>query len=276
MHRGRALFVVVGLIFAACPVRTPAQPPSGGGDSASPLLISMAPAVQEELKLSTDQKTKVYDLVRSMSLKQRELNQSIMFSGGGVSPQAVFQARDGLRREMEQSLGQIFDKKQNARFLQIMLRAEGPLAVARPEVASRLGLTESQSNQVRVIAIQLQQAQRQLFMSLRMNGVAAGGPGFNRDAVVQFTAASNKLRKEAIQQIGRVLKSKQRDDFDKMLGEPFDLAKLQSSDSSTPVETAKAEPATKDKDASSTSSDDDSMPEEKTKSAAKKKTRKGR
>jgi len=270
MHRGRRWSVVVGLILAAWGGRAFAQAP-GGGDSASPLLIAMAPAVQEELKLKEDQKTRVYDLVRSMSQKQRELMQSVFLSGGG-NPQAVFQARDGLRREMEQSLGQIYDKKQNERFLQIMLRAEGPLAVARPEVSSRLGLTDDQTDEVRLIAVRLQLAQRQLFISLRSNGVAAGGAGFDRQAVGQFTAASDKLRKEAAQQIGRVLKKKQKDDFNKMLGEPFDLTKLQPADSKTPAEPDSA----KDKDASSTPPADDAKPEAKSKPAAKKKTRKGR
>lgn len=273
MHRGRRCSVVVGLILVACAGRARAQAP-GGGDSASPLLIAMAPAVQEELKLKDDQKTRVYDLVRSMSQKQRELMQSVMF-GGGANPQSIFQARDGLRREMEQSLGQIYDKKQNERFLQIILRAEGPLAVARAEIASRLGLTDDQSAQVRLIAIQLQQKQRQLFMTLRSNGVTAGGPGFDRQAVGQFTAASDRLRKEAVQQIARVLKKKQRDDFDKMLGEPFDLSKLQPADPNAPAEPARADSA-KEKDASSASSDDAPKPDEKPKLPAKKRTRKGR
>jgi hypothetical protein len=237
-----------------------------GANAASPILIAMSPAVQEELQLNVDQKTKVYNLVQSLSLKQRELTQSIML--GNPTPQQVFQARDGLRKEMEQSLGQIFDKKQNERFLQVVLRAEGPLGVARPEIGSRLGLSQSQTQQVRTIAMQLQGAQRQLFINLRMNGVAAGGLGFNREAVSQFTAASNNLRKEAGQQIGRVLNKKQRDSFDEMLGKPFDLAKLQSDDPSAPAAAAG------EKDTAPT--DDTPGPDEKPKSAAKKKTRKGK
>jgi hypothetical protein len=284
MRRGIPVLIVVGLTLAASAGPARAQPPLAGGpgaagDSASPLLIAMAPAVQEELKLNADQKNKVYELVTSMSQRQRELNQSVFFGGGQLTPQAVFQARDNLRREIERSLGQIFDKKQNERFLQVVLRAEGPLAIARPEIASRLGLNGAKTQQVQGVAIRLQQARRQLFMSMRMNGVAAGGEGFNRQAVGKFAAASNDLRKEAIQQIARLLTKDQRDAFDKMLGEPFDLSKLPSSDPGTPArEAAKAEPAQekgRDAAAATTLSDDDPRPDEKAKSPAKKK-RKGR
>ncbi len=256
-------------------------------DNSNPLFVAMSPPVQSELKLSDEQKLKVYELATSMTQEQREVTQAAFLSGG-ANPQEIMAARTQLRRKMEQSLGQIFDKKQNKRFLEIVLRAEGPLAVARPEIASRIGMSDNQSNQVHAIMLGLQRAQFQLLVSMRANGVTAGGPGLNRAAVDQFGAASANLRKEAIQRVSRVLNQKQKDSFNDMLGEPFDLARLQSGAPSSGSESSKSDAKTADaktdetktadaKTEGTTPADDpkdDDTKTEKPKTTAKKKGRK--
>jgi hypothetical protein len=187
-------------------------------------MILLAPSVQKELKLKDDQKTKVYSFAKTATQKNRELMQTMMFSGN-ANPQAMMEASRQIRQEIDQGIGQILDPKQKERFDQIVLQNEGPLAVARPEIAAKLKLNETQQEYVQAIMIEMR---RQFMMSIRQS--AASGQ-FNP---AQARELSTELRKEAVKDISKVIDAKQKKTFNSMLGLPFDLSKLES-------ETAKAE-----------------------------------
>ena len=124
-----------------------------------------------------------------------------------------------MRQETDAGIAQILDAKQKERFDQIVLQNEGPLAVARPEIAAKLRLNESQKEYVQGVMMQMR---NELFMSMRQ-GVATGQ--FNPSQMRELTA---QLRKEAVKEIGKVIDRKQQKTFNSMLGAPFDLAKLES------------------------------------------------
>ncbi|WP_406698176.1 hypothetical protein V5E97_04910 [Singulisphaera sp. Ch08] len=194
----------------------------------APVTILMAPAVQRELKLTDAQKHKIFSLSVSAAQKQRDQFQSLFLGGGGdgeggLNPQGMLATRDGMRRENDQAIGRILEDKQKERFNQIVLRTEGPLAVARPDIAAKLGLKDTQRQYVQSIMTQMQQNQFLLFARMRQ-GAAQGqvGPG----QVAQLREMMEKLRDGAVQQLSKVIDAKQKAAFNKMLGEPFDLAKL--------------------------------------------------
>ncbi|SIO38701.1 hypothetical protein SAMN05444166_4288 [Singulisphaera sp. GP187] len=193
----------------------------------APITILMAPAVQRELKLTDAQKTKVFSLSVSAMQKQRDHFQTLFLGGGGEGamnhPQGMLAARDGMRRENDQAISQILEEKQKERFNQIVLRTEGPLAVARPDIAAKLGLKDTQRQYVQSIMTQMQQNQFLLFARMRQ-GAALGqvGPG----QIAQLRDMMEKVRDGAVQQLSKVIDAKQKNAFNKMLGEPFDLAKL--------------------------------------------------
>src|SRR5260370_919927 len=99
---------------------------ASGGDSL--IMILMAPPLQQELKLSDEQKNKVFELAREASRKSREFYQSMM-QAGGANPQALLNAGARLRQENEKAAEQILDADQKKRAEQIHRRVEGPLAV---------------------------------------------------------------------------------------------------------------------------------------------------
>ena len=150
--------------------------PSGAANGIgpeSPLVILMAPSVQKELKLSDDQKTKVYNLIREASQKSRQL----MMRGGGDA-RSLIEAGQQLRRETDRSIGNLLEKKQNARFEQIVLQSEGPLAVGRKEIATKIHLNDNQHQAVRSVMAQFQQSRFQIMMAARraaMTGAGGGG-----------------------------------------------------------------------------------------------------
>jgi hypothetical protein len=195
------------------------MPAAAGGNSL--IMILMAPAVQQELKLSDDQKNKIFELAREAARKSREFYQSMIQSGGG-NPQALLMAGSRLRQENEKAAAQILSADQQKRAEQIHRRVEGPLAVSRPEIAQELGLKREQIQMVQVTMMQMMQAQRQLLQQ-------GGGANFNPDAAAgpgQGRSGNMRIRDAAVQQISKILDAKQKFAFNKSLGEPFDISKI--------------------------------------------------
>jgi hypothetical protein len=205
------------------------------GGQSSPVMILLAPSVQKELKLTEEQKNKAYALAKTSGQKGRDLAQAMSFGGGNANPQAMMQATWKLRQENDQAIAGILNAKQKERLDQIVLQAEGPLAVARPEIAAKLRLNDNQNEYVQGIMMQMR---RELFMAMRQ-GAAAG-----QFDPTQARAMATKLREGAVQEISKVIDRKQKAAFNKMLGEPFDVSKIESEAASAdPTATSPADPA---------------------------------
>jgi hypothetical protein len=181
-------------------------------------MILLAPSVQKELQLKEEQKTKVYNFVRTVSQKHREMMQTVMFSGN-ANPQIMMETSRQIRQEIDQGTAQILDPKQKERFDQIVLQHEGWLAVARPEIAAKLRLNEAQQEYVQGVMIEMR---RQLMMSIRQ-GMATGQ--YNAAQVRELAAG---LRKDAVAEISKVMDAKQKKTVKSMIGPPFDLTKLEA------------------------------------------------
>jgi hypothetical protein len=245
MRRIHGFGVVLGFtLVVSAGMSAWGQAPEGQGTAAgqlrlgtmvpqTPITVLMAPAVQKELKLTDAQKTKVYDLALTSGQKQRDLFQAVLFSGG-TSPQALLMARDQLRGENEQAIDRILEPKQQERLEQIVLQLEGPLAVSRPKVADRLRLNDRQREVVQATMMQLQVGQRQLNMAARRQAVQLNQ--LDPSQFGQVREAMSRLRDEAVKQISKVIDAKQKAQFNKMLGEPFDLARLDADAKDTPAD----------------------------------------
>ena len=119
----------------------------------------MAVAVQKELALSESQKSKLKKLDAGMVQKRR---QSFSRRGQGESdPEKMQSAMDKLRREQEEGIAKILDKKQKERLAEIELQREGIFAVARPDVAKKLKLTSDQTAKVKSIIEEMLKAERE-------------------------------------------------------------------------------------------------------------------
>jgi len=244
----------------------------GMGGQNSPVMILLAPSIQKELKLSEEQKSKVYSLAKTSGQKGRDLAQSMSFGGGYANPQALMEAGRKLRQETDQSIAGILDDTQKERLDQITLQVEGPLAVARPEIAAKLRLNDNQNEYVQNVLMQMR---RDLIMTMRQ-GAAAGQ--FDPS---QARALATKLRKQAVQEISKVIDRKQKAAFNKMQGEPFDVSKIEtesaSSDPGPLPPTVSEQPADtpKAKDAPATNPDpEQETTKEPVRPAARKKGRK--
>ncbi len=227
-------FLKLGIAFLLMPwggTLATAQGPDGGGLARSIgtpagvnyVMVLMAPAVQTELKLSDEQKARVFDLARESQQKGRERLQMMLQSG---NPQAFLAAGLQIRKENEAAAGRILKTEQKERMEQIMLQIEGPLAVVHPEIAEKLNMTAKQNQQAQVTLIQMAQQVRMMMIEQARANAQAGGGFLTLGPAGLPREAMNEVRNAATRQLGRILDPKQKFNFNKMLGAPFDLAKI--------------------------------------------------
>jgi hypothetical protein len=186
------------------------------------LILSLAqyPVVQQELKLTDPQKTKIRSVVELSTKRQSELRDQMNppgqagqgggqggNGGGGPGGQANARAEMAARfaamnegrmvldQDIEKALASILDRGQYGRLKQIQLQVEGISALGRPDIIEKLNLDEFQVEQIRELLNQSNQAQREsskvMFDMIRTglpnstkNGPNPGGPDL-RDPAVQ-------------------------------------------------------------------------------------------
>ena len=164
-------------------------------------------------------------------------------------------AMTALAEKVDATMIKLLDAKQKVRLKQIQLQLEGSRAFTNPnqEVAQKLDLTEEQITAMRDASGQLRQGQRQAMMDLMTsfappaddpaaaaanNGGRGGRGGFPNlanldpaararlDQQTQALTAQNNTASMAA--IGSQLSATQKKTYSKMIGEPFDLAKLRN------------------------------------------------
>jgi hypothetical protein len=189
---------------------------SGPGGPVGPvgrsgLILSLAqyPVVQQELKLTEPQKTKIRSVAELSNQRQGQLRDQMNprgqsgpggNGGGGPGGQgnaraemaerfaAMGEARMVLDQDIERALASILDRGQYGRLKQIQLQVEGISALTRPDIIEKLNLDEFQVEQIRELLDQSLQAQREsgqaMFEMMRpalpnpaKNGLNPGGGG---------------------------------------------------------------------------------------------------
>jgi hypothetical protein len=137
-------------------------------------MLVMAPAVQKELKLTDAQKSQLKKLELSGAQKRRQV-----FSKnrqGSSDPEKMRSLIESQRREQEQAVAKILDKKQKDRLSEIELQREGIMAVARTDIAKKLELTSSQSEKIKEIIDEMQEAEAKV-MPRPLGGFRRPGGG---------------------------------------------------------------------------------------------------
>jgi hypothetical protein len=233
----------------------------GGRGAITPVTLIMGGAVQDELKVTAFQRQKIFKLNEEFNRRRRESAQALSKAPQGLDRAALTEMIVALRAENEAALSRVLEPAQRTRLAQIALRLEGPLAVARPEVADEINLSPDQREAIQEILGRYSEAESRLWgpylAGVQTDGdrasdapgglarpdpkaTASGVPGC-RDAGRtnphvpaeesphdRLSRESAALRGEAVRQVGRVLTRKQKAAFDRLLGAPFDLAELQA------------------------------------------------
>jgi len=165
----------------------------------------MIPEVQTELKLTEAQKNSVREIM--------EKNRPPRGEGGGPGrgqgrgPGGPPGGGEGQGRELVEKIHKDLKAALTAgqfdRLLQLELQAEGPMAVTRPDIAEKLGLSESQIDQI-----------RKVMEENRPPRPEPGSPPPSRESM-------DKHRKEVESKVLGVLTASQKSQWTQMKGAPF-------------------------------------------------------
>jgi hypothetical protein len=205
----RVMFVSVFAAFMVTSLAAYGQPPGRqgapggrmGGGMWSLAMLAQAEAIQKEIAVTDEQKSKL-----------GEMAQAMRGQGGG---QRNFQdmtdeERQKMREEMAQrraeqdkKIASILDAKQVERLKQIQVQASGAAVVMNEEAATELKITDEQRTKV-----------GDALRELRQSG-QGGGPG-----------AFAEMREKGLAKLMEILTDDQKAAYKKMAGEPFDMSQL--------------------------------------------------
>jgi len=174
----------------------------GGG-----AMLLLAPDVQADLKLTDAQKTQVRDAMQKMQGDAQGLREKLQ----NASQEERVQIVQKFQADQQKAFSAILNPDQKTRLQHIELQQQGPMAIASPEVAAELKLTDDQKQKISAIVQEQQQAVRALFQS-------AGSPGgFN----AELRTKMQTLRKDAETKLAAVLTEDQQKQWKEMQGSPF-------------------------------------------------------
>lgn len=230
--------------------------PGGRGGSIFGLLDNAA--VQEDLKVTDKQKEQIKTANEAINKKRQALFAGMRGNnnnaggangagggngGGGQRPdiETMRANMQELQAQTEATFAKILTKAQRSRLTQIDLQRQGPMAVLRPDIAEKLNVADDQMEEMQAIQNQSRDLMKQAFQSSRDAMPSFLNPDGTRDNVArqkyrdspeaktqmeQMRKQTDQLQNQTIAAIGKVLTRKQKDNFKKMQGKPFDLTKL--------------------------------------------------
>jgi len=189
-------------------------PGGRGGDPTLGLLRT--DRVKAELEISDEQQTaleKLADQRRERSAGEKRPNFREMSEEERNEFIAKMRKRQVERSiEIREQLEEVLLPAQMERLEQIVLQAQGAVALENPDVREALKITEDQISKLNEARQSIQTTMREKMQQLFQSS--------DRDGMRE---AFGKLRSEAEQKLFEVLTEDQRSQLEKMKGEPFDL-----------------------------------------------------
>jgi hypothetical protein len=235
---------------------TPGKP--GGNPSPNPVQQQLAlvnhPAVQQELNLTDDQKAKLKDLASKRPAvpaaagarkpgpgsSKSATGSSRTKTPGGSNAQAARAAATSQQKQLDD----VLNADQRKRLDQIVLQFEGPLAVARQDIAKKINLSSAQVKQVRSIVVEARTQLAQLGPVIPPPAADPGQPDQSpeRAQFEQVRQAAEQLQQAAAASVTEVLKPAQKDAFNQLLGPTFDVSKLRDTPAPADASSSKSRP----------------------------------
>jgi len=143
MHRfGRWTLTMAVLVLWGTPAQ-PAEEKMVPGEGAIEVMMLRQKSVQDELKLTSDEKEKIHDF----TTKQHKRAEALQDASEEEREKKFAQ----LSKENEAFVEGLLEPDQEKRFRQIMLQRAGLVMVTDPKVASALDLTEDQKEKARAL-----------------------------------------------------------------------------------------------------------------------------
>lgn len=208
-------------------------------------------AVQEDLKLSDEQVSKVTDWAKGFREKSQEImkDKGVEFGGGrgnggkgggkggagGLSTEMqekMAEANAEISKVAYKELGDVLKKEQVDRLKQIDRQNQGVRAFSTPDVAETLKLTDSQKASIKGLLGDQTKDEREVRTEAGIGGGGKGGKGgkgggtFDPEKMEEVNKKIAKVHKEYMVKAVDLLNDDQKKTWTSMIGTPFDTSKL--------------------------------------------------
>jgi hypothetical protein len=221
-------FIAGSLLLIGMVAIVQAQPGFGFGFGGGPSALITQKAVQEDLKLSEEQITKLKDWSKDFRAKRDEIFKEkgidtkdfkAGFTEEGKAKRA--EANALVNKEAYKQLADILKKEQIERLKQIERQQLGVNAFSNADVVEALKLNDSQKTTVKGVTSDFTKERQDVFAEAFKDK-----KGFGK-VDPEVTKKVSKLEKEAISKIVDVLTEGQKKSWKELIGAEFDLTKLQ-------------------------------------------------
>jgi hypothetical protein len=222
---------------------------AGAGDSLSAALLR-TPEVQKELKLTGQQIEKITRIAEQAKTSKKQVEEAhgkgkgrekgkakaddpIAKEQERIAREAMGGVFAELERDTDQRISSILNSRQRTRLTQIVLRVEGPSAFITPELIETLALGPEQLELIQDILAGVKTEQEQYKESRKQASELVKASGDldlekmrKNQEKTQTRSFAYKLSKQVMPRIAQVLTRRQREIYNRMLGDSFDLVKL--------------------------------------------------
>jgi hypothetical protein len=228
-------FVAGSLLIVGMIAMVQAQPGGGRGGFGGPLFLINNKAVQEDLKMTEEQVTKVKEWQMEFFPKIGEIykERGIEFGKGfgkDLSEEdraKMAEAGVEVTKVAYKELGDVLKKEQIYRLKQIDRQQMGVNAFTNAEVVESLKLTDSQKTSVKGISGDFDKERREIVAEATKDGKGKGKGGFGFRLDPEAQKKITKLQGEAVGKVVDLLDDSQKKTWKELVGAEFDLTKLQ-------------------------------------------------
>lgn len=218
----RIKLAVAVLLAAGMVAVVQAQPGGGFGGFTGPVFLVTNKAVQEDVKMTEEQTTKVKEWAKEFgetSGKTMREKMKDVAKDERTEKRAVIQAE--INKDAYKQLGDVLKKEQVERLKQIDRQHMGVEAFVNAEVVDALKLTDSQKTSVKGLTGDFQKENREI-----MAEAFPKKGKFDQEKMADARKKVSKIQKEYVGKVVDVLTDEQKKTWKTLTGEPFDLTKL--------------------------------------------------
>jgi Spy/CpxP family protein refolding chaperone len=203
----RASLTLALVAFVASPAMAQRQPPRGGFGG---FALYTNKSVQEELKVTDDQKKKLEDVSKKVADFRREKTKDLT-QEDRRNREKMAPINAEIAKETDKLLGEVFTSEQNKRYKQITLQQQGTRAFSNPDVQKALKFTDEQKESVKKIGEETRKAIEEQTKDLDFMD-------FQKRREIM-----TKLNKEAEGKIAATLTAEQKKSWKEMIGDKFEI-----------------------------------------------------
>ena len=231
-----AVFVLVGAITLTA-TSVPAQQPGkgkgfGGGMGGGALNLIRSKTVQEDVKITEDQGSKLKEWAKDYAPKMQEMMKSKM---EGIDPSQFREKMPAIQAAMAvetyKELGAVLKPEQIARLKQIEVQMAGTRAFAMPAVTEALKLKDEQKEKLKDVT---DSAQKETMDLGQEYGSRFGQPPMDAEKAKEFNKKMAAITDDTMKKVMGMMSDDQKKAWKEVAGAPIDLAKVRTETAGPP------------------------------------------